>query len=231
MAGCGLVAGAALPAHAALFSFGSDNDSTSWTFSGSGASVRDANDSADIFDLLVDDDNGPLPTLSYRAEFDASFRLTFLASVPLGNGSFIHNYSLSGTFSFIDLATNMPLLTATVDGGAFTTLGDQSNWFSTATMQANDNAFGGSVQYTWFGASLPGYQLEPGQLFGPDDMAFTLSLLNAGGPGVALGQDRLPAMTWNSEGSFSGSTAIPSPSAAGLVGLAGLAVARRRREN
>ena len=46
---------------AALFSFASDNDHTSWTFTGSGASVRDAQDPLDPQILLVDDHNGPLP--------------------------------------------------------------------------------------------------------------------------------------------------------------------------
>jgi MYXO-CTERM domain-containing protein len=230
LAGSGLIAGAALPAHAALFSFPSDNDSFSWTFSGSGASVRDANDPTDLVNLLLDDDNGPLPTLSFQTEFEASFRLTYLASVPLGNGSFIHNYALSGTFSFLDVNNgNQPLLVGTIDAGAFTALGDQSNWFSTGTIQGGDNAFGGAVSYTWNGAALAGYNIAPGLLAGPDTAAFTLTLLNAGGPGVALGQDHLPTMSWNSEGSYSGSTNVPAPAAGGLLTLLGLGSLRRRR--
>ncbi|MGE3107418.1 MAG: hypothetical protein AB7G11_00800 [Phycisphaerales bacterium] len=229
LAGSGLIAGAALPAQAAFFSFPSDNDSFSWTFSGSGASVRDANDPTDVVSLLLDDDNGPLPTLSFLTEFQADLRIVYLASVPLGNGSFIHNYSLSGTFSFLDVNNNnQPLLTGTIDGGAFTALGDQSNWFSTATIQGNDNPAGGTVSYTWFGPSMPNYNIAQGQLPGPDTAAFTLTLLNAGGPGVSLGQDHLPSMTWNSEGSYSGSTNVPTPAAGGLLALLGMGLRRRR---
>lgn len=228
LAGSGLIAGAALPAHAALFSFPSDSDSFSFTFSGAGSTIRDADDPTDLVTLLLDDDSGPLPTLSFQAEFEANFTLTYVASVPLGNGSFIHTYSIAGTFGFLDaLNGNQPLLMGTLQGGTFTTLGDQTNWFSTASIQGNDNAFGGAVSYTWLGPAQPGYIL-PGLQAGPDTMGFTLTLLNSGGPGVALGANQFPALAWNSEGSFSGST-VPAPAAGGLLALLGLGAARRRR--
>ncbi len=229
LAGSGLIAGAALPSQAALFSFASDNDASS-LFSGLGASIQDADDPFDLVSLLLDDDGGPLPTLSFATEFEANFTLSFVASVPLGNGSFVHSYNLNGSYAFLDTANgNQPLLTGSVTNGLLTALGDQNNWFSTASIQANDNAFGGSVSQTWLGGPLPGYNIAPGALPGPDTMAFTLTLLNAGGPGVALGQDRLPTMRWNSESSYSGSTNVPAPAAGGLFALAGLGLLRRRR--
>jgi len=229
VAGFGLLA-TALPANAGLFSFASDNDSNSWTFAGNGASVRDAQDPTDVLTLLVDDDNGPLPTLAFSVEFEANFRLTYLGSVAMGGGRFIHNYSLDGTFSFLSAADNSPVLTGTVSNGAFVALGDQGNWYSTANIQGNDG-LGGTMSYSWDAAALPaGYNVTQGLSLGADDMAFTLTMLNGGGPGVSLGQDHLPALSWSSEGSFSGST-VPGAPGAAVLALAGLAVARRRREN
>jgi hypothetical protein len=216
---------------AALFSFASDNDHTSWTFTGSGASVRDAQDLLDPQILLVDDHNGPLPAIPFAVEFQADFQIGYLASVPLGGGTFIHNYSLNGTFSFLD-ATGNTLLSATVSNGALTALGGALSWYSTATIQANDNASGGSVTYTWNGNAIPGYDLLPGQSQGNDDMAFTLSSLNFNAMDVLLDdQTHLPRDQWSSEGSYSGTARnfIPAPGAAMIAGIGGLLALRRRR--
>lgn len=232
LAGSGLIAAAALPAQAALFSFASDIDHTSWTFAGNGSSVRDAQDPFDPQFLLVDDDNGPAAPIPFSVEFEADFRIQYLASVPMGGGVFIHNYQLDGSFAFLDSMTNLPLLTCTVVAGAMTAMGDSTSWFTTSTLQVNDNPFGGSVAYTWFGGDLPAYDLLNGTSIGPDDMSFTLTVINHdGGTGVPLGQDHLPSVNWQSEGSYSGSAHVPSPSAAGLLALAGLGLVRRRREN
>lgn len=233
IASFGLIAGAALPAHAAFFSFASDIDHTSWTFAGNGAAVNDAQDPFDPQFLLVDDNNGLAAPLPFSVEFEADFRIQYLASVPLAPGVFIHTYRLDGTFAFIDTTTTTTLLSCTVVGGALTAIGDTTSWFTTSTLQVNDNPFGGSVEYTWFGPDMPAYDLLTGSSIGPDDMSFTLTVINnAGGTGVPLGQDHLPSVPWQSEGSYSGSAHyIPSPSAAGLLALAGLGLGRRRREN
>lgn len=225
----GVLAGSS---QAALFSFASDNDHTSWTFTGGGGLVRDAQDPLDPQILLVDDHNGPLPAIPFAVEFQANFTIAHLASVPLGGG-FIHNYSLNGTFSFVDAAGNT-LLSATVSNGAFTAIGGANSWYSTSTIQANDNPDGGSVVYTWNGSAIPGYDLLPGQSNGQDDMAFTLSALNARGLDVALDpQTFLPSAEWTSEGSYSGTARnfIPAPGAAMIATLGGLVALRRRRSN
>lgn len=216
---------------AALFSFASDNDASSWTFTGSGGSITSANDPTDPVVLLVDDHNGPLPAIPFGVEFEANFTIAYLASVPLGGGAFIHNYSLNGTFSFLDGAGN-PLLSATVTNGALTALGGALSWYSTATLQANDNPDGGSVAYEWFGDPIPGYDLLTGPSTGRDDMAFTLTSLNFGGMDVTLNPNtHLPESQWVSEGSFSGTGRdfIPAPGAAMIFGLGGLVALRRRR--
>src|SRR5262245_26725118 len=107
---------------AALFSFASDNDHTSWTFTGAGAMVHDANDPTDPQILLIDDHNGPLPAIPMSVEFQANFTIAYLASVPLGGGAFVHNYSLNGSFSFLD-AAGAALLTCTVQNGSLTAIG------------------------------------------------------------------------------------------------------------
>ena len=216
---------------AALFSFASDNDHTSWTFTGSGGTISDANDPTDPQILLVDDHNGPLPAIPFAVEFQASFTIGFLASVPLGGGAFVHNYSLNGTFSFVD-GTGNTLLSATVTNGAFTALGGALSWYSTGTIQANDNGTGGSVAYTLNGAAIPGYDLQPGPSQGEDDMAFTLSALNLNNMDVVLDpQTHLPTGEWDSEGSYSGTARnfIPAPGAAMIAALGGLVALRRRR--
>jgi hypothetical protein len=213
---------------AALFSFASDNDASSFTFTGGGASVTDANDPTDPQILLIDDDNGPLPAIPMAVEFGANFTIAYLASVPLSGGAFVHNYSLNGTFSFVDGSGN-PLINATVTNGALTVIGGSLSWFSTATIQGNDNP-DGSVVYTWSGPAMPGYGLLPGDSQGPDDMAFSLSALNLGGGLVNLDANtHLPAQGWFSEGSFSGRTTIPAPGAAAIAALGGLLALRRRR--
>lgn len=216
---------------AALFSFASDNDHSSWTFTGNGGLVADAQDPLDPQILLVDDHNGPLPAIPFAVEFQANFTIAYIASVPLGGGAFIHNYSLNGTFSYVD-ATGNTLLSATVSNGALTAMGGALSWYSTATLQASDNAEGGSVVYTWNGAAVPGYDLLPGSSQGSDDMSFTLTALNAAGLNVTLDpQTHLPVERWNSEGSYSGTARnfIPTPGAAMIAALGGLVAARRRR--
>jgi MYXO-CTERM domain-containing protein len=226
-----VVAGIAGSANAAYFSFASDNDHRSWTFAGNGANVRDANDATDPQLLLIDDNNGVLPSLPFDVEFDANFTIGFSGSVPLGNGAFVHNYVLNGTFTFT--AAGLPLLSATVSNGALTAIGTQTQWFSTATLQGSDYPGnpGGAVTYTWSGPAAPGYGLFPGQSIGPDDMAFTLSVINSSLPrGVSLGDNMLPSGAWTAEGSYSGSSNfVPAPGALALLGVGGLMVSRRRR--
>jgi hypothetical protein len=227
-----VVAAVAGSANAAFFSFASDNDHTSWTFAGQGASLTNASDPADPQTLLIDDNNGVLPALSFQTQFIANMTLGYVASTPLGNGAFMHSYSLNGTFTF-NSAVGLPLLQATVTGGALTAIGSNTQWFSTATLQGSDYPGnpGGTVTYTWLGVSAPEYDLLTGASINPDDMAFTLTVINSAlGRGVAIGTNHLPSASWRSEGSYSGSGHwIPAPGSMALLGVGGLLAARRRR--
>lgn len=216
----------ATSSQAALFSFASDNDHTSWTFTGGGASVRDAQDPFDPQVLLIDDHNGPLPPIPVATEFEADLTITYLASVPLGGGAFVHNYRIMGAFSLLDDEGEL-LLSGMMTDGALTAIGGELSWFTTATIQASS----GFVSFEWHGDAFPGYALFPGPSVGPDNVAFALSALNLDDEDVTLDPNtHLPADGWRSEGSFSGDGRfVPTPGAAFAVVLGGLVALRRHR--
>ncbi len=222
------VAALAAAAQAGIFSFASDNDHTSFTFGGFGGSVVDAADPTDIFQLLVDDDNGLLDPLTYEVEFVADFDISYAGSVDMGGGLFVHTYALNGEFGFYDLG-GTPVLTASVSEGALTAFGGASSWYSSSTILSADGD-ASHIEYIWHGADNAAYGLFTGASVGPDDAAFTLTFLqNDSGSGVGLDANMLPAAQWVSEGSYSGSgTFIPAP-ASGLVLCGGLLLAGRRR--
>jgi hypothetical protein len=231
---CAVVALVAGSAHAAFLSFASDTADRAWTFTGSGATFTNGTGPNDPIVLHVDDNNGVLPRLDVSARFNASVTLSYVASVPLGGGAFSHNYLASGTFSFVDILSGTTLLTTTFSNALYTARGGQSSWFTTGALQA-DSFGGANVSMVWGGASLPGYGLSPGAL-DSQGFGFDLTVVNTSGaipynfqsPGVALGANFLPSATWFSESSYSAAI-LPTPGSMTLLGLAGLAFARRRR--
>ncbi|RNC80916.1 MAG: hypothetical protein ED559_03710 [Phycisphaera sp.] len=214
------------------FSFASDNASERPTFAGT------ADDGQMSFfrvgtDLLVDDANGPLPTLEYDTLFYNDFTLTTVGSTLLPSGQYLHTYSIDGSFSF----QGVTVMTVTIEDGVFTALGGEFSWGSTATIQASSLA-GSTVTYEWMTDDQPAYNLFDGAITSDmTDAAFTLTRLLSfpdGGqetPGVALNPGTgLPTDNWQSEGSYSGSAFfIPAPSSALLVTAAGIGLVRRRR--
>lgn len=234
-----VMAAVAGTAQAGFFSFASDSASGAWTFTGSGGGFTDAFDATNPVTLLIDDNNGSLPTLEVSVDFDADVSIVYAGSVPLGGGGdFAHNYIASGTFSFTEVTTGITILSATFENSLFTAEGGESSWYTTAGLQGSDGG-AGSVDYTWMGASLPGYGLEPGALGLDEDFSFSLSELNTDGSlpwdgitgaGVELDGNMLPIAQWWSEGSYSGSASvIPTPASMALLGLGGIVIARHRR--
>jgi hypothetical protein len=194
--------------------------------------------------LLIDDDNGPLPTKSIAVELHANLSLTAGNDVSLGGGLFQHTYRVTGTFGFYDTMGNA-LLTVSVGptAGIMTVPGGQNTWATSGAVLGADSfadvtytasaafitALGGSATAAQYG--IPG----AGGSAGPDDFAFDLSMINAGAVGAAVTLDpttHLPNVSWRSESSYSGSGfgGIPSPGAASLCGIAfAMAATRRRR--
>lgn len=230
---CGLALAAA-GANATTFSFASDANHQNWTFAGLGALISAAGANNPQV-LLVDDDNGPLPALTFNVEFRASMQLAHSASVPVGGGNFLHVYGVAAVpegpagFGFFN-ADGSPLLVATFSTATFRAAGPQGAWGSAANLSASDLT--GSVTYTWFGPDMPAYGLYQGQSsVGMDDAAFTFTNINSdSGAGVPLGDGSMPSQAWASEGSYSGTAHfVPAPGAVALMGLASVCVSRRRR--
>lgn len=236
LAGMALLGGTA---NAALFSFASDTADRNWTFIGGNAAnhFHDGVGPNGKVDLMIDDNNGPLPTLTFSTRLQAQFDLTYVGSLPLGNGDFSHNYLVAGQFTFVDIATGTPLLFTTFSDGLFTARGGQNSWYTTAGFGA-DNFGGAKINMSWGGAALPGYGLNPGTFINPQGFQYTLTAINTSGklpydmssPGVPLDSHGLPAQEWFAEGSYSASGNVPAPGAIVLSGMGILAAARRRRD-
>ncbi len=238
LASCAALGLAAGLAQAAFFSFPSDTADRAWTFTGNDGFIDQAVGPNDPLVLFIDDNNGILPRLEVSVRFEAHFNLRHVGSIPLGGGAFSHNYLSSGVFSFRDVAAGVVLLGVEFQNGLFTARGGENSWFTTGALQV-DHGAGASVNMTWGGAELPGYGLMPGPLNGlPRGFAFDLTALNHDGripwggqlPGVPLNpNNKQPAQRWWSESSFSATAFVPAPGTLAVLGLAGLATARRRR--
>lgn len=234
---------AAGSANAAFFSFASDTADQAWTFmsghgAGMGNMIHDGTGPNDPLVLHIDDNNGPAPHLAIPVQFDMMVSLNYVGSVQITPGYFSHNYVVSGSFMFVDVNSGAALLTVGFDGGLFTARGDATSWYSTGALQV-DQSPNSSVNFVWGGGALPQYGLLPGPLTGaPRGFAFDLTAINTSGlipynntnPGVAIDpQTKIPTSQWWSEGSFSANAYVPAPGALALLGLGGLAMARRRR--
>lgn len=214
------------------FSFASDTATEQPTFAGTADDGLMSNSRVRT-DLLVDDANGPLPTLEYNTSFYNDFELTTVGSTLLPSGQYLHTYKINGSFRF----QAETVMSVTIEGGVLTALGDEFNWGSTATIQASSLA-GSTVTYDWMTGDQPAYNLFNGSSASVmTDAAFTLTNLISfpdTGPvtnGVAINPGSgLPTHDWQSEGSFSGSAFfIPAPGSALLVTAAGIGLLRRRR--
>lgn len=249
----GAVLAGAASAQASLFSFASDSNNTMPTFQGTagssgGFTITDSG-AMNRFDLLIDDDNGPLPFLSFQSRFEFGVRAQWVVSTPIGGPTVLHTYSITNApgqnfaFRFTDLS-GVELLRASIDSpsqGVFSVPGTASTWSTAGGLRASDTF----ASVTWTatqalvnriiaaGANPLSYGIRADSSVAIDDFAFDLTrLLNPNGGSLAIdSQTKLPTTAWSSEGSFSGTASggIPTPGAASLMALAGLLAARRRR--
>ncbi len=242
-------AGMAAPAQATFFSFASDMNSNAYTFSGTAGTAGSFNitdfSRPNTFTLLIDDNNGPLPTLSIAVEFHAALTASAGQSTNITGNVYQHSYSVTGTFGFFN-ASGAALLTAAVGAinpAILTVPGTQNSWssagavlgassFSDITYTASSaliTAMGGAAiaaQYGIFASSGAA----------PSDFAFDLTVLNAGAIGQNVAIDpitKAPTSAWRSESSYSGSAGVflPSPGSAALLGASALMIGSRRRRN
>lgn len=242
--------------HAAtFFSFASDTNDTAYTFSGSAGNASTpssftlTNDITSSFSLRIDDGNGGAPEKFVQVKFFATLTATHANSALEAGGDWRHSYSVTGSFGFNDSISNNLLLRCDINAATpalMTAFGTENGWgssgavlgsdsFSTITYTATDllvTRLGGAAMAAMYGIIVPvGGQASS---VGPDDFGFTMTVINSGTPGNLVGLDpirKTPTTSWKSESSYSGSAinGIPAPSAASLLGLAGMLVARRRR--
>ncbi|HMN39670.1 MAG TPA: hypothetical protein PKE29_02420 [Phycisphaerales bacterium] len=247
--GAAAVAAAALasPAQATFFSFASDMNSNAYTFGGSAGLLGSFNitdfSRPNTFTLKIDDNNGPLSTVSIPVEFRAALTASAGQSTSITPSLWQHSYSVAGTFGFYD-AAGTALLTANVGASnpaVLTVPGTQTTWSSTgavlgATSYSDVTYTASAALITAMGgtAAAAQYGIFLGASGTPADFAFGLTALNGGAIGLSVAIDpttKAPTTAWRSESSFSGSAAgfVPSPGSAMLVGTAGLLMTTRRR--
>lgn len=228
------VAGLAASANATYFSFASDTANRQWTFAGNGANVSQGDAAGVDVDLILADDNGGTER-TIATKFFASWTLSHVGSTGVG-AAVSHTYRATGNFQWLDASTGGLVLRGDFSDAIFTAGGSAAAWSSTATVMGSDEFT--QMAYT-SGISAPEVGLGIGALGGPQDFAFTLTVINTSGQlpyranaanrGVALGEGMLPGREWWSEGSFSGS-AVPAPGSVALVGLGGVMCLKRRRK-
>lgn len=235
IAGLALIAAAGLAAsaNATFMSFASDSADRQWTFSGAGSQVRQGDALGVNIDLVLNNDNGGADA-TYHTKFFADWTLAYEKSSAVGS-IVTHQYRASGVFQWLDADTGGLLLSCAFENAVFSAAGKAAAWSSTATVMGTDDL--SFVQYT-SGINNADLGMAVGVMAGPQDFAFTMTVINTSGVlpytpnaanrGVALGADMLPGRQWFAEGSYSGS-AVPTPGSAALLGLGGLALAKRRR--
>lgn len=244
-----VAAAIASPAQATLFSFSSNINSNAYTFGGTAGTLGSFGitdfSRPNTFTLNIDDNNGPLPTLSIPVEFHASITASTGLSTNIAGNLWVHSYRVAGSFGFYD-AAGAGLLTATVgptNPAVLTVPGSQTTWSSTGAVLGADTF--SNITYTasnqliaaMGGAAVAAqYGIFSGASGTPADFAFDLSVINAGAIGQAVAIDpttKAPTSAWRSESSYSGSAGgfVPSPGAAVLFGAAGLLSMSRRRRN
>ncbi len=183
--------------------------------------------------LLVDDANGPLPTLEYNERFYSGFTLTHKDSTMLPSGQYVHTYGIDGGFSIDALS----VMHVNIENGILTALGDENSWGSTATIQASSSA-GSTVTYGWEAADEPDYNLYRFQTTSElTDAAFTLTnIMSFPDVGIPINganlnpQTMLPEIEWQSEGSYSGSAFfVPAPGSIAAMSIVGVGLTRRKR--
>lgn len=233
-----VLTGAAAAANAGIFSFASDFSDQSWTFRGEfhggHFALEDGTPTNDLMQLLIDDGNGGLDPLVFEVDFNMHFDVEYLSSSPIGGGKFLHSYVVEGDAGWY--TASGPVLELAAQGAILTIVGGETSWDSAGSVFGAD-AWAG-VTYTSY-VDAPAYGMYEGQNISPADFSFSITALNTSGvipydfssPGAELDpSNMLPIDEIFAEGSYSGSANfIPAPGSLALLGVAGVAMQRRRR--
>lgn len=216
-------------AQASFFSFSSDRNTDGPTFSSlSGKSVSDGRP-FDVtgkvtIDFMYDaDENGPGAATIIPASFEFDATATSYAVTPFA-GSFIHSWTLAGTYKFTELTTGTTFFSAAFGNALMTNFSDSSTLLSLSGSILSNKPADGSLAFATAGA-LAGVDVSGGQ-----DFSFSLSAFRsaANGGRVGVAADGSFLSQWKSEGSWS-AHAVPAPGALALIGLGGLMLAKRKR--
>lgn len=178
--------------------------------------------------LLVDSDSTtPGGISSFNANFGLGATTTSYQMVSFGPVT-THQWTLSGSFSFIDANTSADILTVNFDQAVLTSVSSSNTSMgSTATLQSSFD-FDPGLSFT-AGSALNAIGITSTNQSQMQDFAFTFTNIQslAGGlPGIDVNGDW--TSSWSSDGSFSAS-AIPTPGTLAILILAGLVGTRRRR--
>lgn len=256
----GVLLAAAGSANAALFSFASDTNPNTWNLQGtqgsSGAFTITSPITAAV-NVLIDDDNGPRPTLAFNARLVVDLTITPVALTPIFGTTFEHVYAVNGTVRFVNPSAPMQdwvtisFGSANAGGGdpaRLSVVGPRSSWGSAGAIFGSSSF--GKVTYTAssaFTTLLNGlaavngdtaatYGIATGSTSTNTDASFTLTRINQGiaasalsGGNVQVDANDLPTSAWRAESSYSGSAVIPAPGSAALLVVGGVLASRRRR--
>ncbi|MCG3123342.1 MAG: hypothetical protein GIKADHBN_01758 [Phycisphaerales bacterium] len=224
-----LAAGAA---SAGTFSFAADANedgpnlqgapTTANTFTIADGSTKNFDGSVQVDFKWDPDEDGPAGAVTIPAYLTLNAESKSYSKLGFG-GTWIHTYSVAGTYNFRQISDGTLIFTAAFSNAVWTSVSaDEFRWGQTASLQSSDTTDSG-ISFT------AGPALGAIDLSFSEDFTFSLSALSAvGGGTVGLAADGTPTSSWVSEASWS-AQAVPAPGAVVLAGLGGLLCARRRR--
>jgi MYXO-CTERM domain-containing protein len=227
----GLLATSTIASAAITFSFASDShdaDIFRGEHSGGQNQLATFSPVADLTLLVDPDSTTPGGVVAFDANFSINATTTAYQSSTFG-GIVIHQWTMSGSFQFVDAATSEDILTVNFSQAVLTNVSSSSSTMGPSASLQSSFDIDPTLSFI-AGPALNAIGISSTNLSEFQDFVYTLTSLRAiDGPGQP-GLDPFGDWTtpWRSESSFS-ATATPAPGALALFALAGIVAARRRR--